>query len=336
MKKVTIYDVAKECGCTTATISKVLNGKGYISTKKKNEIFETVKRLGYIPSNAAKNLATNKSQLIGVVLHDNNNRSITNELFSKILNSFRIAVESNGYDIVFLAKNGSTTYLQKSIARGLEGVFFLCADYSNPEILELMNSPIPNISFDYEENNQSITTNAINSIIKIVDYLASKGHKDIVFIDTKESEVAHKRLEGFKEGLKKNNIEFKEEMVQEGKYFSEGVTEEEIDKALNSGINPTAIIMPDDYSAIDAYHLLRKRNLKVGKNISVVGFDGIALSKNIHPTLTTIEQNTDEMGKTAAKMLLKNIKTGKKEIKHISIDGKLICGSSVVDLKKGE
>jgi len=334
MKKVTIYDVAKECGCTSTTVSKVLNGKGYISAEKKKEIFDAVARLGYIPSTAAKNLATNKSQLIGVVLHDTLERNITNELFSKVLNSFRVEMELNGYDIVFLARKGNVSYLQKAVARGLEGVLFLCADYSNEGILELMNSPVPNVSLDFEGNDQSVTTNGKESIIELVDYLASCGHRRIVFIDTMESEVAHKRLEGFKEGLQKNGIPFDPRMVQKGEYFRNGVAEVEVNRALDSGIDPTVIIMPDDYTAIDAYRALRKRGLKVGEDISIVGFDGIDLSKYVHPSLTTIGQNTEEMGKAAAKLLLDNIKTGKKELRHISINGEIIYGSSVRNLNK--
>ena len=264
MKKITIYDIARECGCTSTTVSKVLNGKGNVSQAKKTEIFEAVKKLGYVPSNAARNLATNHSQLIGVVLHDTTERNITNELFSRVLNSFRLEMENNGYDIVFLSrKNSGTTYLQKSVARGLEGVFFLCADYSDKEILELMHSSIPNVSLDCEENEQSVTTDGKEATAKMVDYLISCGHKRIAYIDTKESEVAHRRLEGYKEGLERNHIAYNPEFVFEGNYFAKGIAEEEVNKVLDADLNITAIIMPDDYSAIDAYRALRKRNLYV-------------------------------------------------------------------------
>ena len=245
MKKITIYDIARECGCTSATVSKVLNGKGNVSQAKKEEIFEAVKKFGYVPSNAAKNLATNHSQLIGVVLHDTTERNITHELFSRVLNSFRLEMENNGYDIVFLSrKSNETSYLQKTVARGLEGVFFLCADYSDKGILELMHSSIPNVSLDCEENEQSVTTDGKEAIAKIVDELVKLGHRRIIYIDTKESEVAHRRLEGFKEGLKRNNIEFDPHFVLEGNYFATGIAEDEINRALDSGSNLDIELIP--------------------------------------------------------------------------------------------
>ena len=83
---VTIYDIAKKCNCSYTTVSKVFNNTGAISEKKKQEIFAAAKELGYIPNSTARSLATKKSHIIGVILHNFEDRGITHELFSRILN----------------------------------------------------------------------------------------------------------------------------------------------------------------------------------------------------------------------------------------------------------
>ncbi len=332
----TIYDVAKRCHCSSATVSKVINNTGVISPSKRAFILETIKEMGYVPISAAQNLAKKKSNLIGVVLHNNEERNITHELFSKILNDFRIVIEKQGYDVVFLGKSSDTlptTLLQRTLSRQLDAIFLICCDYRLDEVKELMESDVPVVSLDYSKGKYSVSSNFEESVAKMVDYLVSLGHERIVYICPSDgAEVTKRRLEGFKIGLQRNNIAFDERMVQPGKYFSTDSSERATENALNSGIDPTVIMYPDDYTAIGAIRYLRKKGLKVPHDISVTGYDGIELSKLVHPTLVTAAQDTESIGKGAANILLDILSNGNVGAHHLEFRTKIITGSSVKKL----
>ena len=177
---VTIYDVAKKCNCSYTTISKVFNNTGSISKKKREEILQAAKELGYVPNSIARSLATKKSNTIGVLLHNFEDRGITHELFSKILNAFRIEVEKAGYDILFISQHHDD-YLISCKTKSIDGVFVLCCDYSLEKNQNLLKGDIPFVCFDNSEVPNSVQVNGYEAIAKMVDYLVSKGHKKIIY-----------------------------------------------------------------------------------------------------------------------------------------------------------
>ena len=108
-------------------------------------------------------------------------------------------------------------------------------------------------------------------------------------------------------GLQMNDIEFDPRMIIEAPYYCKDSAQIATDKALGSGINPTAIMYPDDYTAIAAIPYLRKLGIHVPRDISITGFDGIDIGEVMRPSITSIKQSTHEIGKKCAELLLKQI-----------------------------
>ena len=94
---ITIYDIAKECGCSPATVSKVFNNTGNISAQKRREILAAAERMGYVPNVAARSLVNSKSNMVGILLFVDKALGLRHELFAEILNAFRIRMENCGY-----------------------------------------------------------------------------------------------------------------------------------------------------------------------------------------------------------------------------------------------
>ena len=329
---VTIYDIAKKCNCSYTTVSKVFNNTGAISEKKKQEIFAAAKELGYIPNSTARSLATKKSHIIGVILHNFEDRGITHELFSRILNSFRIEAEKNGYDILLISQNHES-YLMSCKSRAIDGVFVMCCDYSLEKSKELINGEIPFVCFDNNDVPNSVQSDNKEAIAQMVDYLVSKGHKNIMYINPDDNApVTRSRLEGYKLGLERNNIEFDPRFIQKGSYFHEGASKLNVENVINSGVEFTAVMFPDDYSAIGAAKYLKQYEKEKGIKISYTGFDGVEVTEILASTVTTIKQNTKLIGETAAKILLNEIE-GKKTKKATYIPTIINEGETVVDLK---
>ena len=334
----TIYDIAKKCECSTTTVSKVLNNSGKISESKKKLILETAKSMGYIASQNARSLASSNksSHLIGVMLNVSENKSMTHEMFSSILNSFRIEMEKNGYDICFLRTLKDDDYLSyKSLidSRGIDGLFVLSIDPTTPKMKELFEEDIPYVAFDMENVVPMISSNNKEIVAKMVDYLASQGHTRICYICPSSYGVSKYRYRGFLLGLERNNIAFDERMIVKAPYYSKDSAKIATDKSLASGINPTVIMYPDDYTAISAITYLRKLGKKVPNVISITGFDGIEMGGVISTPLTTVKQDTDEIGYRAAQILLKRLKRSKNIEDHTVIGARLIIGDTVKNIK---
>lgn len=330
----TINDIAKKCHVSTATVSKVFNNTGKISVETTKLIKDTAKEMGYFPRASARFIARGRkySKLIGVYLEINDNKGISHELFSKILNSFRIEAEKSNYDICFISRgNKNVSYMNKIESHGCCGVFCLCALDKEERITELEKNNIPVVAFDYTEAKLSVTSNNQESVGEMVDYLVSMGHKRIVYVYPDEADISKNRYQGFVEALKRNNIEFDPRMVVKASYFTEKSAETATDLALKSGINPTVIMYPDDYTAINAIPYLKKLGYKVPKDISVTGFDGIDVVSIMRPKITTIRQDTEQMGVAAAKLLLNAIENEKELNENTCkiIPSKLMKGESV-------
>ena len=329
----TISDIAKRCHCSTTTVSKVLNNSGNISLEKKREILEAARELKYVRNNSARTLASSNksSNLIGIILHISEDKSITHELFSNILNYFRIEMEKNNFDICFirqLEEDSAYEYEDFINSKGIDGVFILSASMELQKIRNLLASDVPVVGFDLPIAKYNISSNNKEAVASMVDYLVSLGHKQICYVAPKDFGVARVRKEGFLEGIKCNNIPFDERMIVVAPFYSSESAKIATDKALSSGIEPTAIMYPDDYTAISAIRYLRSLGKKVPLNISITGFDGVEVASVMRPEITTSSQDFKNIGIEAAKLLLKQI--NKEEIKepHVVVKTTLLKGES--------
>ena len=93
---VTIYDIAKECNCSSATVSKVFNNVGNISENKRREVLAAAKRMGYVPNVTARNLVKRRANMVGVLLYVDERLGTRHGLFAEVLNLFRADMEKGG------------------------------------------------------------------------------------------------------------------------------------------------------------------------------------------------------------------------------------------------
>lgn len=330
----TIWDIAKRCNCSTTTISKVFNNKGSISKGKREEILRVSEELGYVRSESARSLASKakKTNLIGIILHINENKSITHELFSGIINAFRIEMEKENYDICFLRnvkEEGRIDYNSLVNVRGISGVLVLSANENDKKVAKLLESDVPCVTFDMPTYANNVSSNNEESVREMVSYLVKQGHRRIVYAYPKETGVAEERKKGFVEGIRENGLELDENMIIKGSYYYEGSAKEITERILASNYKPTAIMYPDDYTAISAITYLKNNGHRVPGEISVTGFDGVEISSLIRPSLVTIKQDTKAIGQKAAEVLLGQINKKSEKENKIEIKTTLIKGDSV-------
>ena len=332
---VSMKDIAAVCGVSVATVSKALNNHDDISEETKNEIKRMVKELGYHPNSSARALKTNRSYNLGVLYKEASGSGLTHDYFSKVLESFRNEAERNGYDITFLSNSKNRkdrmSYLEHSIYRGMDGVMIAVADYKDSEVIELLQSSLPVVAIDYVYNGRiSVLSSNVKGMEELLGYIYSQGHRRIAYMYGEESMVTTNRLSTYYRFMREKGIDVSDEYVCEGKYRDSHIAGVITNRLLDLKQPPTCIVYADDFAAIGGMNAIKDRGLKIPKDISVAGFDGITMAGQLEPKLTTYWQNTEQMGIEAAKKLISLIETPKETaIVQCVISGKLVEGSSV-------
>ncbi|MCR5157044.1 MAG: LacI family transcriptional regulator [Butyrivibrio sp.] len=333
---VSLKDISKACGVSIATVSKALNDHSDISKETKERIRAVADELGYHPNAAAQALKTNRSNNIGVLFVDEANSGLTHDYFSHVLDSFKKKAEQEGFDITFInadkTRTSNMSYLSHAIYRGFDGVVIACVEFSDPEVAELINSNIPVVTIDHSFYNRiSIVSDNINGIKELVTYIYNQGHRKIAYIHGQEdTAVTQSRLSSFYKTLQELDVNIPDEYVVSAPYRNIEKALEVTNKLLDLPDPPTCILYPDDFAAFGGYNAIRMRGMTVPNDVSVAGYDGIEIARRISPVMTTIVQDTDKIGRTAAAKLIDLINNPKGTlIEQIVIEGTLQPGESV-------
>lgn len=330
---VSMKDIAKACNVSVATVSKALNDQKDIGDKTKDLIRLKAREMGYFPNSSARALKTNRTYNIGVLFADEANSGLTHDFFSAILDSFKRAVEERGYDITFIStgKASGMTYLDHCRYRGFDGVMAACVDFRDPEVIELVESDIPLVTIDHVFNNRtSIVSDNIGGMRDLLTYIFQCGHRRIAYIHGLESAVTRSRLASFYKTAQELGLEIPDEYILEAPYRDTEGTAKMTKKLLGLKTPPTCILYPDDFSVFGGINVLREMNLRIPDDISVAGYDGIRIGRHIEPELTTIRQDTEAMGRSAADKLIKLIENPlNAKAERIVIKGSVYKGGTV-------
>lgn len=306
---VTIYDIAERTGYSVTTVSKAFNHYTDISDKTRRDILKAAKEMGYLPNANARALTTKKSWTIGVLFAEVLDIGIRHPFFNAIIESFKTEIETRGYDLLFITRDiggEQISYLDHCRMRGVDGVIIVCIDYHEREVEELLNSNIPCVMIDLEEHKKAITVSSDNIMGSsiAVEYLYSIGHRRIAHIaGAQHSYCGSKRIEGYKASMKKLGLHQRDDYIIDGGYFTFEGGYRAMKKLLSLNEPPTAVFVAGDLMAVGAIRAVQDKNLNVPSDISVIGFDDIDLARYINPSLTTIKQDTELMGKVAADLL---------------------------------
>lgn len=330
---VSLKDISARCGVSVATVSKALNGHKDVSAATREKLLRAAKEMGYFPNSQARALKTNRTYNLGVMFLDAADSGFTHEFFAKVLNSFKTAAEAYGYDITFINRNIGgrmmTTY-EHCKYRNVDGIIIACTDFTDPDVYELVSGDIPVVTIDHRfDGRTAILSDNGAGMRSLVGYVHEKGHSKIGFIMGNKSSVAEKRLEAFKNECEKLGIRIDERYILPGDFHNADLTYERTVQLMRLSNPPTCIFMPDDYSAIGGLNALKDMGYKVPQDVSVVGYDGIGLSQIISPKLTTYRQDTNEIGRLAAKSLVELIENPQTFNEVLLVDGELIEGETV-------
>ncbi len=334
---VSMKDIAKRCGVSTATVSKALNGQPDIGEETRERILRTADAMGYMANASARALKTKRSYNIGVLFVDPMHGGLAHEFFSTMLDGIRREAEQHGYDITFINSSvgrRQTSFLQHCRYRGLDGVVIASADYFDPMVTELVQSELPVVTIDHVFNSRiSVVSDNLIGMDTLVRYVYGKGHRKIALIHGEVTSVTRNRLTGFHRACEDLGLTVPENWMRRGVFHDPKGCYKITREILSQPELPTCIFFPDDYSYIGGSNAITEAGLRIPDDISVVGYDGIPLSRIISPVLTTWRQNADGLGTTAAARLIEQIEHPRTAIlDRVIVAGRLQEGSSVKQL----
>lgn len=334
---VTLKDIARECKVSFSTVSKALKGSPEISIETTEFIQKKAHEMGYHPNMAARSLRTNRTYDIGVIFEDKTGAGFQHQYFATVISGIQKVAFSRGYEMTFVSGESTKKYdyYSHALARSYDGVVILSCDFTSSGIKKLVQSDIPTVTLDYfyDIDHSAVMSDYSAGMEELLDYVLSCGHKKIAIIHGEKTWVTDQRMETFKKVCRAHGIKEPEEYFAEGLYHDPVTSAAATEVFLSLPEPPTCIFYPDDYAALGGIRELNSHGLKPGTDISIVGYDGIALTSMMIPPLTTYEQNGETIGRTMAEALISKIEnSGEAETKKEMISGRLIKGGTVVKL----
>lgn len=328
---ITIYDIAKYCGVSPSTVSKVINNYSSIPNSTKEKVLKAMDELQYIPNSSATYLSKGKSNIIGILsCFGTKITPFKHSLFNEILDSFQSEMNKNRYDLLFVSRTvgkADGTFYKNCISRNIDGVLML-GNMAHKEMKEVIMSEIPSVGFDYYGDLMTgVFSNNYSLMFQLTEHLVKLNHKEIVFITGEDSRVTDIRTGAFIDCLNKYGIKVSERKLIKSKYVDFARLEQIILELIERKVRPTAIMFPDDYSAIRGIAILKKHGIECPRDISITGFDGIGTFGYFVPRLTTARQNTSKIGIALAQALLDVIEK-RESHQLIEIQGTIIIGES--------
>ena len=301
-----IKEIAEKCGLPVYVVGKVLEDYAAVDAGSREKILATARELGYPLERQGKAHLTHN---LGVLFVDESYSGITHPFFASMLNAFKAEVESRGFDITFINHNMSlenATFLEHCRFRNVDGVCLACVDFYSEEVQELLASEIPCVTIDHPTDRHPCVLSDNNTgVQQLLEFAMDNGHERIAFISGQQnSEVTATRIRQFYDTMAAHGLPVPKGYYVEGRYGDSEVVRSLVGQLLDRKDRPTCILLPDDATYFAAQEAIRERELRIPADISVAGYDGIGLTQSLRPQLTTIRQNSVEMGRMAAELLI--------------------------------
>jgi len=316
---ITIKDIAREAGVSTATVSYVINNSRPVMPEKRKRVMDVISKTNYQPNRVAKSLRTKKTNIIGVLAEDilsfpavriinGISEYIEKTDYNILLNDLRMLDSLyNRYDQVIHQKDKINKALSFLVyGAKVDAIIYVgMFDRDISEILSNINKPIIiAYSTSVDEHTCSVSYENENAAAELTKYVVDSGHKRIAIITgIAHTAPAQERLKGINRTLKESGLVPDSTYVRNGDWErASGYTCMKDLLDSHSDALPTAVLAMNDLMAIGAMDAIRDYGLRIPKDISVVGFDNREVSEFVNPKLTTVEIDLKNIGYTAALM----------------------------------
>ncbi|HHU25059.1 MAG TPA: LacI family transcriptional regulator [Bacteroidales bacterium] len=336
MKRVSLKDIAKELGVSTATVSLVLNGKnekGRVSKKMSQKILDKAAELNYVPNTLAKGLKMGKSRTIGLIVAD-----VSNLFFGTLALHIQVFAEQKGYSVIIGNTNEQLKAMENAInslyGRQVEGLIITPTEKSQHLLIKLINNKIPFVLVD-----RSFPELAVNSVLinnyeisyQSTEQLIQKGCKRIGLVTYKQDHYhINERRRGYEDALKQAGI-YDPDIMEEVRYdFLENDTRKVIGNLISQKEKIDGVFFTTNSISINGVKGLIKNHINIQEDIQIMCFDENDAFYILPYSVPFIKQPIKEMAKNAVELLIDQLEMKSEGTKQVVVNAELVLSRNSI------
>lgn len=309
-RRVTINDIARHAGVSRSTVSLVLRASPRIPPETHDRVQGSIRALGYTYNRSAANLRQQTSQAIGLIIND-----ICNPFFAELTSAVEEAAAEAGF-FVYLVESAESPdrqdrVLQSMIEHDVAGMIICPATGTPGRTFDTLHArglpiciavrPYPDPRFDFAGPDNYLAAQMATG------HLVGRGHRRIAFLGGEPTNPSRvDRLSGYFSALQQNGIAFDPALVVESRPSRKsGIAD--VGQVLRLAEPPTAALCYNDFVAISVMHGLRLQGLEPGRDMALIGFDGMPEAEMTYPPLSTVSLHARAIGRNAADLIIRRI-----------------------------
>ncbi|SDN56082.1 transcriptional regulator, LacI family [Streptomyces sp. cf386] len=305
----TLDEVAERAGVSRGTVSRVINNHPHVSKKARQAVQTAIDELGYVPSGAARSLATQKRGAVVLAISSDDPALFTNRFFAEVIAGVNAVIEETDLELLLVmaaTERGRDRLARILQSRGADGVMLLALRENDPlaKVAEGGGIPVVYGGRPLERAPQYyVDADNRGGARQAVEYLISTGRQAIGTITGPlDMHVGVSRYLGFREavvlaGLSDHRVVHSD--------FSEAGGAAAMERLLDEHPDLDAVFVASDAMAAAALRVLHDRGRAVPRDIAVVGFNDVVTAQHTHPALTTVRQPIEALGREMTRMLLR-------------------------------
>ncbi|SFM19112.1 LacI family DNA-binding transcriptional regulator [Salibacterium qingdaonense] len=335
----TINDVAKKAGVSKSTVSRVLNDNfSYMSETTKKNIIEAMNELNYTPNSVAQSLKKKSTQTIGIILSD-----ISNPFWSEVLKGVQSECTRSGYTLMVSSSEENAEVEEENVLtlknKQVDGLIINTTGENTKLFDNLIKEKYPFVFLDRftdELKTDTVVVDNISGSKRSMQYLIDQGHTKIGILAYPPENRSPRidRLKGYKEALEENNIPINEDFIKICDPVRGSGIEATKELLCSSNDKPTAIFSTNTLLNLEILMGVKRVELNVPNDVSVIGYDDYPWVPLLDPPLSTVAQPAYEMGMKAAILIIKRMNR-KRQIKPkmVQLEPELIIRDSCKSLE---
>ncbi len=326
----TIQEVADHAGVSIATVSRAFADPASVSDELRHRVQEAARLLDYRPSRAARTLRVGTSQAVGVVIPD-----LQNPFFTAVVRGIEAVLQAAGYTLLLANSDEDTARERNNLetlrADGVAGIVFVPINPARGTYRQLLVPPLHTVVVDRlpaDLRADLVTVDNVAGTRLGVEHLLALGHHDIALLGgPSRHSTARERELGYQQALQAAKLPLRPEFVFRGD-FREGGGYAGMRALMALPRRPTAVFVANNLMTLGAFRALHEAGVRIPAEVALVGFDDMPWATSLNPPLTAVSQPSQEIGATAAELLLERIAQPDRAIRHVTLETTLIVRAS--------
>ena len=328
----TIVDVARRARVSPSTVSHVVNGTRFVSADARARVQRAIDALGYRPNGLARSLRRGQSRTLGLILPDS-----ANPFFAEIGREIETSAFERGYSVVLCNtendREKERLYVNVLVRNQVDGIILVATGNRSNLLQSLLPGKLPLVILDREASSpglDSVIADHFSGGLLATHHLASLGHRRIGCIaGPSRLSSSEQRVRGYRKALERSGLCVEEDLIRQGDFHPQSAWSA-ARTLLSLPRPPTAIFACNDLMAFGVLRAADELGRRVPRDLAVVGYDDIELSRYSIPPLTTVVQPKREMAQEALRLLTRRIGAGSRKPERrllpVSLEVRQTCG----------